>query len=143
MLHFLRFFIFNKFPAKRAFHMCVECDKTKQTPSNKIWYDIYIRQILYKNTCSFLLWKNACLNYREFDLECDPVGVPHTWYLSAQSFITLLKLIWGEYDIVAMNVGKNDFPVLIQGINSKVKSYFKGFLLWHFNSQKGCTFISL
>ncbi len=30
---------------------------------------------------------------REFDLEGDLVGVPHTWNLSAQPFITLLKLI--------------------------------------------------
>ncbi len=29
---FFAFFIFNKFPAKYAFHMCVEYDKTKQTP---------------------------------------------------------------------------------------------------------------
>ncbi len=35
--------------------------------------------------------KNACLNYREFDLEGDLVGVPETWYLSTQSFMTLLK----------------------------------------------------
>ncbi len=53
--------------------------------------------------CSFLVWKNACLNYREFDLEGDLVGVPHTWYLSAQPFITLIKLVWRQYDIVAMN----------------------------------------
>ncbi len=26
-------------------------------------------------------------------LEGDLVGVPHTWYISAQSFITLLKLV--------------------------------------------------
>ncbi len=50
--------------------------------------------------------KNACLNYREFDLEGDLVGVPHTWFLSTQSYITLLKLVWGEYDIVAMNEWK-------------------------------------
>ncbi len=56
--------------------------------------------------CSFLVWKNMCLNYREFDLKGDLVGVPHTWYLSAQSFIRLFKLIWGEYDIVAMNEWK-------------------------------------
>ncbi len=37
--------------------------------------------------------KNACLNYRTFDLEGDLVGVPHTWYLSGQSFITPLKLM--------------------------------------------------
>ncbi len=53
--------------------------------------------------CSFLVSKNACLNYREFGLEDDLVGVPHTWYLSAQSFITLLKLVGRQYDIVAMN----------------------------------------
>ncbi len=52
------------------------------------------------------MWKNACLNYREFDLEGDLVGVPHTWYLSAQSFIKLFKLVWREYDIVALNEWK-------------------------------------
>ncbi len=56
--------------------------------------------------CSFLVWKNACLNYREFDLEGDLVRVPRTWYLSAQSLIRLLKLLWREYDIVAMNEWK-------------------------------------
>ncbi len=50
--------------------------------------------------------KNAWLNYREFDLEGDLVGVLHTCYLSAQSFIRLLKLVWSEYDIVAMNEWK-------------------------------------
>ncbi len=39
---------------------------------------------------SFFGVKNACLNYREFDLEGDLVGVPH---VSTQSFITLLKLV--------------------------------------------------
>ncbi len=61
--------------------------------------------------CSFLVWKNACLNYREFDLEGDLVGVPHTWYLSAQYFIRLLKLVWREYDIVAMNEWKRNMSV--------------------------------
>ncbi len=56
--------------------------------------------------CSFLVWKDACLNYREFDLEGDLVGVPNTWYLSVQSFIRLLKLVSREYDIVAMNEWK-------------------------------------
>ncbi len=28
------------------------------------------------------------------------------WYISAQSFITLFKLVWGEYDIVALNEWK-------------------------------------
>ncbi len=36
--------------------------------------------------CSFLVWKNACLNCCEFDLEGDLVGVPHAWYLSAHFF---------------------------------------------------------
>ncbi len=53
--------------------------------------------------CSFFSVENACLNYHEFDLEGDLVGVPHTWYLSAQSFITLIKFVLREYDIVAMN----------------------------------------
>ncbi len=47
--------------------------------------------------------KNACFNYREFDLECDLEGVPHKWYLSGQSFITQLQLVWRELDTVAMN----------------------------------------
>ncbi len=42
----------------------------------------------------------------EFDLEGDLVGVPHTWCLSAKSFIRLLKLVSREYDIVAMNEWK-------------------------------------
>ncbi len=37
--------------------------------------------------------KKTRFNYREFDLESDVVGVPHTWYLSTQSFIALLKLV--------------------------------------------------
>ncbi len=36
----------------------------------------------------------AHLQFAQFDdLEGDLVGVPHTWYLSAQSFIRLLKLV--------------------------------------------------
>ncbi len=75
--------------------MCVEYDKTKQTPSKK-----YDRTYIYARYCIrthvyvfFFSVKNACLNYREFDLEGDLVGVPHTWYLSAQSFIILLRLV--------------------------------------------------
>ncbi len=41
--------------------------------------------------CSFLVWKAACLNYREFDLEGYLVGVPHAWYLSAQSTTNTTK----------------------------------------------------
>ncbi len=51
---FFAFFIFNKFPATYSFNMCVEYDKTKKTPSNKILYEIYMRQILYKNTCLYV-----------------------------------------------------------------------------------------
>ncbi len=64
----------------------------------------YIRTHVY--VFLFSVKKNACLNYREFDPEGDLVGVPHTWYLSAQSFIRLLKLVWREYDTVAMNEWK-------------------------------------
>ncbi len=56
--------------------------------------------------CSLLVCKNACLNYREFDLEGDLVKVLHTWYLSVQSFITLLKLVRRQRDIVAINEWK-------------------------------------
>ncbi len=58
--------------------------------TTSIYDRYYIRTHLYVFLFSV---KNACLNYREFDLEGDLVGVPHTWYLSALSFITLLKLV--------------------------------------------------
>ncbi len=41
----------------------------------------------------FLVGKNARFSYREFDLDGDFVGVPHTWYLSGQFCITRLKLV--------------------------------------------------
>ncbi len=47
--------------------------------------------------------KNACFSYREFSLERDLVGVPHTWYLLGQFFITRLKLVWRDLDMMAMN----------------------------------------
>ncbi len=49
----------------------------------------YIRTHTY--VFLFSVKKNACLNYREFDLEDDLAGVPHTWYLLVQSIITRLK----------------------------------------------------
>ncbi len=52
MLHFSRFFIFNKHAATNAFHLCVEYDETKWLLSNKIWYDTYIRKILCNITCT-------------------------------------------------------------------------------------------
>ncbi len=54
---FFAFIISKKISATYAFHMCVGYDKTKKPPSNKIWYDIYIRQILYKNTCVYVPFK--------------------------------------------------------------------------------------
>ncbi len=51
----------------------------------------YIRTHVYEFI--FKCEKNTFSNCHQFDLEGDLVGVPHTWYLSAQSFITLLTLI--------------------------------------------------
>ncbi len=48
--------------------------------------------------CSFLVWKNACLNYRDIDLETDLVGVPHAWYLSIK--ICLKRVGHGGYEWV-------------------------------------------
>ncbi len=62
-------------------------DMIKQSKPLQTRYDTtYIYDRYYIRT-------HVCLNYREFDLEVDLVGVPHTWYLSAQSFIRLLKLV--------------------------------------------------
>ncbi len=41
--------------------------------------------------CSFLVWKNACLNYREFDIEGDLVGAPHTWFFIGPVFHNIIK----------------------------------------------------
>ncbi len=40
-----------------------------------------------------------------------PRGIPHTWYLSAQCFITVLNRVWRESDIVAMNERKKNVSV--------------------------------
>ncbi len=51
--------------------------------------------------CSFLKWRNDCLNFREFNLEGALVGVPHTWYLWAQTIKTCLKRVeHGGYEWV-------------------------------------------
>ncbi len=55
-------------------------------------YHILFEGVYFVLSYSTHIW-NACLNYREFDLEGDLVGVPHTWYLSTQSFIILLKFV--------------------------------------------------
>ncbi len=70
----------------------IKQSKPLQTRYDRIY--IYDRYCLRTHVYVFLFSvKKTRLNYREFDLEGDLVGVPHTWYLSAQSFITLLKLI--------------------------------------------------
>ncbi len=56
--------------------------------------NVYDRNAIRTHVYLFLFRvKNACLNYREIDVEGDLVGVPHICHLSAQSFITLLKLV--------------------------------------------------
>ncbi len=69
----------------------------KQSKPLQARYDTaYIYDSYYMRTHVYVFLfsvKNACLNYREFNLEGDLVWVPHTWYLSAQFFITLLKLV--------------------------------------------------
>ncbi len=71
-------------------------DMIKQSKPLQTRYDtasIYDRYYIRTHVYVFLLGvkKKACLHYHAFDLECDLVGVPDTWYLSAQSFTTLLK----------------------------------------------------
>ncbi len=81
-------------------HILVEIlqmDTIKQSKPLQTRYDMtYINDRYHIRTHVYVFLfsvKNACLNYREFDLEDDLVGALHTWYLSAQSFITLLKLV--------------------------------------------------
>ncbi len=71
----------------------IKQSKSLQTGHNTTCiYDRYcIRTHVY--VFLFSVKKNACLNYREFDLEGDLVGVPLIRYLLAQPFITLLKLV--------------------------------------------------
>ncbi len=69
----------------------------KQNKPLQTRYDttcIYDRYYIRTHVYVFLVRvKKAVLNYREFNLEGNLVGVPHAWYLSTQSFITLLKLV--------------------------------------------------
>ncbi len=96
MPHFSRLLFLKKI--QRHMHSICVWDMIKQSKPLQTRYDktyIYI-YILYKNTYTcvpFQCEKNACLDYREFDLEGDLAGVPYTWYLSSQSFIRLLKLV--------------------------------------------------
>ncbi len=96
MLHFSRFLFLINF--QRHMHSICVWNMIKQSKPLQTRYNMtYICDRYYIRTHVYMLLfsvkKNACLNYREFDLEGDLVGVPHTWYLSAQSFIRLLKLV--------------------------------------------------
>ncbi len=100
------FVIFSKFQPTYAFHFCVEYGQTNLTPLNKIWCNRYIRKMFCNSTCIYVLLnseKKAGFNYRGFDLKDDLVGVSYKRYLSGQPFITILKLVWRELDMVAMN----------------------------------------
>ncbi len=75
-------------------HSICVWDMIKQSKPLQTRYDttyMYDRYYIRTHVYVFLfnVKKNACFNYREFDL----VGVPHTWCFSAQSFITLVKLV--------------------------------------------------
>ncbi len=69
----------------------------KQSKPLQTRYDrtyIYDRYYIRTRVYVFLFSvKRRVFNYREFDLESGLVGGTHTWYLSAQSFIRLLKLV--------------------------------------------------
>ncbi len=46
--------------------------------------------------CSLLVWKNACLNSREFDLEGDLVGTPYIVFIGPvfhNTVKTCLKIV--------------------------------------------------
>ncbi len=68
------------------YSMCV-WNMIKQSKPLQTRYDrtyIYDRYHIRTHVYMFLFSvKNSCLNYREFDLQGDLVGVPHTWYLMA------------------------------------------------------------
>ncbi len=57
--------------------------------ANALYIYIYDSYYIRSNVYVFLY----SVKKRVFDLEGDLVGVPGAWYLSAQFFITLLKLV--------------------------------------------------
>ncbi len=71
--------------------MCM-CNMIKQSKPLQTRYDTtYMYDKYYKRTHVYVFLfsvNNACLNFRELYLEGDPVGIPHTWYLSAQRLLT-------------------------------------------------------
>ncbi len=98
-------FIFCKFPETYAFHLCVKYDKTNWILSNKVWNNVRC-SVITQVYLFYWIVKSTCFNYRDFDLEDDLVGVSHTWYLSGQSIIALLKLVWRELNMMSMNYWK-------------------------------------
>ncbi len=57
-------------------------------------HSIFVCSMICKNTCVRLPSESEerVFKYREFDLEGDLVGEPHTWFLSGLSSVTRLKL---------------------------------------------------
>ncbi len=67
-------------------------DERRKTFLNKIKFnDKYF--VLAQWDWLYCIVKSECFNDHEFDLEDYFGGVPHTWYFSGQSFITLLQLV--------------------------------------------------
>ncbi len=93
------FFLFFLFLINFQRHMqsiCVQ-NMIKQSKSLQTRYDtkhINDKYCMKTHVYTFRFCvKKACLNYHKFDLEGDHIGVPHTWYLLARSFITIFTLL--------------------------------------------------
>ncbi len=71
----------SKFRAPDAFHLCEKYDEAKLILLNVIKHnDRYSVQALGYQF--YYIVKNACFNYREFDLEDDLAGKPFIIHLS-------------------------------------------------------------
>ncbi len=88
MPHFSRLLFLKKF--QRHMHSICVLDMIKQS---KPLQTRYATTYIYTTDIICLCVPFKCEKKRVFDLEGDLVGVPHTWYLSAQSFIRVLKLV--------------------------------------------------
>ncbi len=93
MLHFSSFLLLCIFAATYAFNLCVELINQSDSPQAR-YNTTHIWPMFCNNTCICFHFSSekTCFNYREVDLEGGLFGVPHTWYISGQSFITRLKL---------------------------------------------------
>ncbi len=112
MLHFSRFLFLINF--LRHMHSICVWNMVKQSNPLQTRYDrtyvydrYYIRTHIY--VFLFSVKKTRVWVIASLTLKVTLGGVPHTWYLSAQSFITLLKLVWREKDMVAMNEWKKKY----------------------------------